>query len=454
MTNIVVEPSRFDKANPGKLLSGIAGNWLMYQVEKYDREIRVVDYTKLRHAEPASHWLTLGANPKMHTIGVAQEGYSYTYKRGRLIPSFDAQQANDASTSLEDDSREDESDVQEDIREAKDLQITRHSNWRYWISVHIEKLYNPRPTEPQPKFIIAPTTDDICRWLAALPSTANLYLDIETRMDYGLLCIGLCSDTGPIFCVPVYDYTGRLQYDNIAVFWRELNRAGRRCELVIHNAMFDLIVLGKYYNYYGVNKVYDTMIAQHRICAEAEKSLSHAIAQWTELPFHKDKFVVPQNPQQQVQLYDYNCRDVWAMRLIKKSQLNFARGRQGMLSSIQAGNRMIKPFLINSLMGVEVNEPKLASIKSNLAREIKQLYRILTMLIGYELNCASPKQVGEYLYEKMGYKVSVRTDTGAPGTGKKALYKLVISTNNPALKVLLKLKVTQKKLSMMEFESI
>lgn len=464
MTNIIVEPSRFDRANPGQYLTGIAGNWLRGLVEQYTDQYTIIPYTDIHKAPLASHVLTLGPQASMHTLASnVVEGYTYQQLGARVIPTFDAQIANDATTKLEYQARaewdeeegdDDDNDAGEDMRVTKDLSATRHRNWRHWIGVHIEKLYNRRPTEPQPRFITFPTVDEILNCLRGIRSTDNLYLDIETREDYGLLCIGFSTDSSPIYCVPVYDYTGRLVYDSFSILWRELNAAAERATLVIHNAMFDLVVLGKFYRFWGARRVYDTMVAQHRISVEAEKSLSHCIAQWTELPFHKDKFLVPQNSQQQSQLFDYNCRDVWCMRLIKRAQERYASRVPGLTSSIHDGNRMVLPFLINSLQGVNVNDNKLASITKQLATECEQLYRMLKILIGYDINCGSPKQLADYLYGKMGYKVTERTKTGAPGTGKKALYKVLLTTDNPAVLLMLRLKIVQKKISMMKFESL
>lgn len=462
MTNLIIEPSRFDRANPGQYLTGIAGNWLRSLVERYTDRYNILPYTDVRHMPLASHILTLGQQASMHVTGNnVVEGYTYSHAGIRVIPTFDAQIANDPTTKLEAQSRAewngdevDDDSGDEDMRLTKDLSATRHRNWRHWIEVHVDKLFNPRPIEPKPQFITYPPLELLNNFLRTLPAGSNLYLDIETREDYGLLCIGLATDTGPVYCIPVYDYAGNLVYSNFALFWRELNLAASRTTLVIHNSMFDLVVLGKFYRFYGVKRVYDTMVAQHRIAPEAEKSLAHCIAQWTELPFHKDKFLVPQNRDQQTQLYDYNCRDVWCMRLIRAAQQAYAASRSGVASSIAAGNNMVMPFLINSLYGVYVNDTKLTAIKQQLSKECTALYRMLKILIGYDINCGSPKQLGDYLYAKCGYKVVERTNTGAPATGKKALFKLLTQTGNPALQIILRLKIVQKKLQMMEFETI
>ena len=443
MTNLVVEPSRFDKAN-NKLLCSIAGQWLQGMVARHDPAYNIVPYDKLSSAPPADHWLLLGKNPTLNSIGAAHEGYTYTYRGARAIPTFDAQVANDFAT---------EEDEEDDQVENKDRSPTRHSNYRHWIAVHCDKLYNPRLNEPQPRFELRPSLQEVIRLLKST-SGGNLYLDIETRPDYGLLCIGLATDTSPIYCVPCYDYTGKLVYTRWADFWRELNEAGLRNTLVIHNSMFDLVVLGKYYQFYGVRNVYDTMIAQHRIAPEAEKSLGHCVAQWTELPYHKDGFIVPNNSAQEERLHVYNCKDIWTMRLIRRGQLEYAKQDKGLLDSIEKGNKLVRPFLINSLQGIPIDVGTLETTRARLALECDQLYKILTKLLGFELNCASPKQMGEYLYDRMGYKPPGRVEKGEKPTDKKALYALTVTTGNPALKVILKLRAAQKRASMLKFEPL
>lgn len=440
MTNIVVTPSRFDIANR-RLLCSQAGQWLTGLVR--DRSFNVLSYKDVHKAPPADHWILAGRDAILHTIGNRIEGYRVPFRQGCAMPTYDAQLANDFYA--------EEADADnEHIESDKDRAATARSNYRHWILIHVDKLYNPRPTEPQPRFNIKPNLSEC---LNKLSSGSHVYLDIETDPDTDtLLCIGLSSDDGEIFCVPVYDYRGSLFYSDWVGFWEKLNAICYDKTLVIHNSMFDLGILCKFYNFYGVRKVYDTMIAQHRIFPEAEKSLAHCIAHWTELPYHKDGFIVPCNPAQENQLYQYNCNDIWSMRLIHRAQLQYADKRT--LDSINAGNRLIVPLLANSLDGIEVDSQKLSAVKLAVEAECRMLYEILTILLGYELNCGSPQQLGDYLYNKMGYKPPGRTATGAPATDKKALYRLSLTTQNPALAVIIRLKIMQKRRSMLEFESL
>ena len=118
MTNLVVEPSRFDKAN-NKLLCSIAGQWLQGMVARHDPAYNIVPYDKLSSAPPADHWLLLGKNPTLNSIGAAHEGYTYQYRGARAIPTFDAQVANDFATEEdeEDDEQHHDEEDEEDVSE-------------------------------------------------------------------------------------------------------------------------------------------------------------------------------------------------------------------------------------------------------------------------------------------------------------------------------------------------
>jgi len=455
-TLIIHEPSRFDRSNNTPFCS-TAGEWFLRELDKYDNGNRTVlslePFQRLggfRCPDVAgfTHILAVGDKPRVATIGNRiPPGYAITKLNGaRLLATFDPQVAHDFQH--EDDDEDDGED-----QSNKDITATRHANFRYWIQVHIDKLFNPRPVEPQPAFLVKPTLAPVTQWLLEL-SNSFLYLDIETRGDFALHCIGIAGETGPIYCVPFWLYNGALAYEQkqLFAFWRALNIAASRNTLVIHNSMFDLAVLCHQYRFIGARRVYDTMIAQHRIAPEAEKSLAHCIAQHTEMPFHKDQFVHPSNPTQQDQLWQYNCRDVWAMRLIRREQVRLAEKFPGMLDSINEGNKLVFPLLVNSLRGLAVNEARLKTEIDHARRVCEQLYRILHILVGYKINAGSWQQLGVYLYDQMGYAVPFKSETGNRSTNVKALYSLLVKTANPAIKVILKLRKAQKLYSSLNFK--
>lgn len=75
--------------------------------------------------------------------------------------------------------------------------------------------------------------------------------------------------------------------------------------------------------------------------------------------------------------------------------------------------------------GVRLDSESLSEIGKGLENEIKQLESEIFSLSGTTFNIASPKQLGEILFEKMGLKTSTKkTKTGQYPTGEEVLSKI------------------------------
>ena len=149
-TLVIHEPSRFDRSN-GTPFCSTAGEWFLRELDKHDGGIRTVLSLEafqalggFRSPDIASftHILAVGDKPRIATIGNRiPPGYAVVKLNGaRLLATFDPQVAHDFQH--EDDDEDDGED-----QSNKDITATRHANFRYWIQVHIDKLFNPRPTE-------------------------------------------------------------------------------------------------------------------------------------------------------------------------------------------------------------------------------------------------------------------------------------------------------------------
>ena len=73
--------------------------------------------------------------------------------------------------------------------------------------------------------------------------------------------------------------------------------------------------------------------------------------------------------------------------------------------------------------GIMINAQKLKSLSSEFAENMRRLEQEIYQLAGEEFNLASPKQIGEILFGKMGLK-GKKTATGAWQTGADVLEKL------------------------------
>jgi DNA polymerase I-like protein with 3'-5' exonuclease and polymerase domains len=356
-----------------------------------------------------------------------------------------------------------EDDEGEGDEEVKRHGRTSHSNYFFWLSRDTGKALHACRHAMQPskyEVTLAPSSNEIISVLSETHST-SLYLDIETDVDdRNLLCIGLSfGDIGSgnrVYVVPFLRWNYAVAYNDYAKILRAFSVALRRNTIICHNAMFDLGVLAHKYSLPFNDSIYDTMLAQHRCFPEAEKSLGHSLSAWPDIwePFHKDEGVFPpRNPDQEKQLWNYNAKDVWAMKLIKHAQLTHASKDAGLLASIGQANRMIRPYIISMLQGMRFrNDIREQTLREN-DRLMTHYLRALRTLVGRELLPTSPQQCAKYLFEELDYPVQYKTDKGNPSTGDKAIQKLKLKfPNNAVLDFLLAYRERAKESGQLKFK--
>lgn len=345
------------------------------------------------------------------------------------------------------------------VSDEKDATITQPSNYFFWMRRDMEKLLNPPISHPPFKFHAAPNLSKFIAYARNyINSTADpvVYLDIECRReDHVLSCIGIALGDSPVFVLPIYFWNGQRAYGEAWRILALLSTLLTRATVVVHNSLFDLFVLSRYYRVMVGHKVFDTMLCHHRCFAEAEKSLGHAISYWTYLPFHKDMAVEnPRNPNQQGQLWEYNARDVYGMREVYKAQLRFLAEPQhdGFRRSVDQANRGVYPYLLAMLRGLNVDEVGLLKSQLHHRKRTRILKRVAGILAGdATFNPGSSAQCIKYFHDGLHYDVVGRTESGAPKMDQKALYKLRLKYPNPLLDVIIAYRIVAKEGSMLEF---
>jgi hypothetical protein len=367
-------------------------------------------------------------------------GHVFTHNNATLICSYHPQDAEDVRK-IENDGF-DAGDEEDDGGTGKDSAVTNRANYRFWIAVHIDKLFSVYRHAPY-HVRVEPL------WSTGFPESTYLYLDIESHPPSDTLqCISIAFDDGSIFAQTIYDYKGNLTPDALrSMVW--LVRALKRYTVVIHNANFDLPFLAMFHSITHGPNIQDTMLIWHRMFPEADKSLAHVIQALTNLPYHKDEAgtFTPHNYQQQAQLLAYNARDVYALREVHKAMLPLNPSALSVCESIA-------DYIFTGLVGFYINNAKLLAHKLRLRRELDQLTRAFRILTGDpNFNPNSGKQVGAWLYEGLLYPVRDTTDSGAPATDATTLYKLLADhPKNVALQFLLEIKETSKRLSSLGYE--
>lgn len=340
----------------------------------------------------------------------------------------------------------------------KDGAPTRRSSYLHWFRADIQKLLQPELHRTKTTYRFHTrrhiTTDELIRWLNA-QSNQHIYLDIETHPPTNTVqCMSFMTAGSHCFMVPCYTETGAATH-NLTKLFTALTRAFQRNIIAGHNIIFDLSFL---FHYHGVPygpRIYDTMLAHHRAYPEVEKSLAHAISYWINAPFHKDTAgtFTPYNRAQYEKLLEYNARDVLCLPAIHASQMEEARRTPGLQASIEQAMTSAVPYMTAGFTGFNIDTKKFEKEVSGGEVTTAQLTRVLRVLIGSpDFNPASPQQVGRWLYDGLNYPILERTDSGAPGTGLKILYQLLVKfPENVALKLLIQFKLADKVVSMMGF---
>ena len=489
LTIVLSNPSRFDKV---ELLSATGGqlfkndclkpagyNLMSCEVRTKEEQSPLLPNTKgllLLGHDAYSQW----TGDTKHSLGEVR-GSIYTVRGVPAIPSYFPQdcadvkdyegqfnEAHDSSIYNEDTGADSNDATAEKRRHGK----TSRSNWKFWLSKDTEKLCKivddngripPRPYEPT--YVIWPELQEVINKLDA-SKDQEIFLDIETDANLHITCIALGFRPCTIYVVPFVDHTYRVAYQSFAQFLRALAVALGTNTIISHNgAAFDWFVLAEKYKMAIGWDVYDTMLAQHRIFPECEKSLGHCTSLWTHEPFHKDESCFNfHTPEQLNQLLRYCGKDVYTMMLIYDAQRAYAKTIPDLTESIKQVNESVRPYLLMTLQGIHFRDDMRQKIMRENDELMSQYIRMSRLLIGADamkqLDRKSKKSLMgsnakccQYFHDMLGYEIQARSKkTGGPSLAKKALLKLRLKYENPVIDLCMAYREVAKETGSLKFE--
>ena len=452
LTIVMSNPSRFDTKY---LLSGNAGDWFEQNclnplTSRVNCDIRTKDHHEKLLPETRA-LLILGesalaewcnTNVSIHKLrgsllGININGFSIP-----VITSYlpqDAQDIKDYETTHNTllQGQEDEED-DEDTNTEKDHGRTKRENWKFWLQCDTKKAIGlaregVKAASFLPEYSIFPPMSEALDVLDKRGST--LYIDIETDINRSISCIGYnFSDSPIIYVIPLRTFDYKPAYPDVHRLLLQLGKALRSNKVVAHNGSgFDFLVLAQKYSLGIGRDVYDTMLAQSRCFPGIEKSLGHCISMWTYERYHKDDGVfMPNNTEQDYRLWKYNGRDVYTMRLVHEAQLKYARVIPGLMDSINQVNASIRPYLINTLMGIRFDQSKRQALLNYNDRCMTQYIRCIKHLAGYQVLPTSNKQCVQYFHGLLNLPVVGKTPTGNPSLNEKNMLKLKLKVPDNA----------------------
>jgi DNA polymerase I-like protein with 3'-5' exonuclease and polymerase domains len=333
---------------------------------------------------------------------------------------------------------------------------TGRENYRFWLARDIEKVkkllqgaFQPHTSDTR---FYANSNEVIENLLSTKRN--HLYLDIETDEDLNLTCFGYAFDhPSPIYCVPVFRFNNALAYSQTELLeiLRALVVAMRDNVTVCHNSLFDLFVLAWKYNLPVGSQIYDTMLAHARLYPGVEKSLGHCASIYTYEPYHKNEGVFhPKTTDQDLQLWNYNAKDILVTREIKNS-IDARAVQAGAVESIAQVNASIRPYLISTLQGIKYKEDKLKAIMAENDRKMNALLRVSRYLVNHDFLPTSSTQCVNYFHNEVGLPVVKKSKTGKPSLDAKAMLKLAVSHDHPMIPLTLEFRRLSKQSGSLKF---
>ncbi|MGX5818213.1 DNA polymerase I [Chitinophaga lutea] len=220
------------------------------------------------------------------------------------------------------------------------------------------------------------------------------------------------------------------------------------------NAKYDLLVL-KWYGVEVKGTIFDTMLAHYLIEPEGRRSmdlLSAQYLQYAPVPIEdligkKGKGQGNMRDVELEKIKEYAAEDADITLQLKEKFVPLVKGRhvEDVLYNIE--NPLVKVLTDMEYEGIAIDTQTLADYSRELEADMKKAEDSVYQQAGVRFNLASPKQLGEVLFEKLQLDPKAKkTRTGQYATGEDVLSKLAskhpIVDNILAYRELSKLKST------------
>lgn len=198
------------------------------------------------------------------------------------------------------------------------------------------------------------------------------------------------------------------------------------------NLKYDMLVL-KWYGYELKGKIYDTMLAHYVIEPEGKRNMDLLSLQFLNYePVHIEELIGKKGKAQgnmrdveTEKIKDYAAEDADITLQIKHALHPLLKEKEVEKVFYEVENPLVKVLTDMEFEGVRIDEDFLREYSKELERDAKQAEENVYRNAGVRFNLASPKQLGEVLFEKLKLDTSAKkTKTGQYQTGEDILLKL------------------------------
>ncbi|MFT3909859.1 MAG: DNA polymerase I [Ferruginibacter sp.] len=198
------------------------------------------------------------------------------------------------------------------------------------------------------------------------------------------------------------------------------------------NLKYDMLVL-KWYGIELLGEIFDTMLAHYVIEPDGKRSMDDLSAQYLGYePIHIEELIGKKGKTQGnmrdvefEKIKEYAAEDADITLQLKHKFLPQLKTKEVEKVFYEVENPLVKVLTAMEFEGIRVDENFLKEYSTELEREAKKAEESVYAQAGVRFNLASPKQLGEVLFEKLQLDPKAKkTKTGQYATGEDVLLKL------------------------------
>ncbi len=304
-------------------------------------------------------------------------------------------------------------------------------------------------------YILVDTPEKIKELITVLQSAKEICFDTETTGIDANDCelVGLSFSVKPhegyyVPCPAKQDETKKILKHFEKLF------ADESKNWIGQNIKYDLLVL-KWYGTELKGNLFDTMLAHYVIEPDGKRSMDILSSQYLGYePVHIEELIGKKGKGQGTmrdveveKIKDYAAEDADITLQLKHILLPQLKEKDVEKVFYEVENPLVKVLVDMEFEGIKIDESFLNDYSKELEREAKTAEESVYKQAGVRFNLASPKQLGEVLFEKLQLDPKAKkTKTGQYATGEDVIQKL--AANNPivadilAFRELTKLKST------------
>ena len=303
--------------------------------------------------------------------------------------------------------------------------------------------------KPDYRFIIRPTfgqvmatLDDLLARVQSSSTPVPLSVDIETRAGH-IACIGLAWSALDAICIPLMAVESPKGYfsedEEFEIWWKlyQLLTHGR-CAVIGQNFLYD----AQYFYRWGCfipNLIWDTMTGQHVCFSNMKKGLDFLSSMYCAWHVYwkdegKEWNTGIGDASGEDTWWSYNCKD--AVTTFEIAQVEQATVKSmGLSAPAEFQQGMFTPILRTMNRGVKIDASKQIELRSEYEKRLSTIQADLDDLLGFSVNCRSPRQISDLFYKVLGQRPIFNRKTGGVSTDDESLTKLL--SREPLLKPLI-----------------